>query len=290
MRLHLLDATYELFRAYFAMPDSCAPDGRQVGAIRGFISTTLALLKQPEVTHIGAATDHVIESFRNQLFDGYKTGDGVPPDLLSQFPLAEEALRALGVVVWPMVEFEADDALATAAARFAAVVDQVVILSPDKDLTQCVVKSQIVTHDRRRRKTYDEDAVRVKFGVAPGSIPDFLALVGDSADGIPGLSGWGAKSTAAVLSVYGRIEEIPADPHVWPVKVRDRQRLAASLADQRADVMLYKTLATLRTDVALDEGLPDLCWGGTPRERYRAFCTELGLLDLIDRPTRWALD
>src|SRR5512135_1367779 len=182
-KLHLLDATYELFRAFFAMPSERAPDGREVGAIRGLIGSTLALLREPDVTHIGAATDHVIESFRNRLFAGYKTGEGIDPDLWAQFPLAEDALRALGVVVWPMVEFEADDALATAAARFAEQVEQVVILSPDKDLCQCVRGTRVVTHDRRRGKTYDEAAVQEKFSVPPASIPDLLALVGDDADG-----------------------------------------------------------------------------------------------------------
>src|SRR5215470_18338850 len=192
-RLHLLDATYELFRAYFAMPSERAPDGREVGAIRGLIGSTLALLREPAVTHVGAATDHVIESFRNRLFAGYKTGDGIPPDLWAQFPLAEEAFESLGIVVWPMVEFEADDAIATAAARFAAAVEQVVILSPDKDLAQCVTGNRVVLHDRIRRVTYDAAAVRARFGVPPAAIPDYLALVGDRADGFPGLPGWGAK-------------------------------------------------------------------------------------------------
>src|SRR5215470_4949785 len=275
-RLHLLDATYELFRAYFAMPSERAPDGREVGAIRGLISTTLALLREPDVTHIGAATDHVIESFRNQLFAGYKTGEGVPADLTAQFPLAEEALRALGVVVWPMVEFEADDALATAAARFAADVEQVVILSPDKDLCQCVRANRIVTHDRRRGVTYDAAAVEEKFGVPPAAIPDLLALVGDTADGIPGVSGWGLKTAAAMLRAYGCIEKIPDDAASWQLPLRGTSRLAATLTASRADALLYKRLATLRTDVPLRETFADLAWGGVRRRAYEDLCGELG--------------
>ncbi|HUI26423.1 MAG TPA: 5'-3' exonuclease H3TH domain-containing protein [Candidatus Kryptonia bacterium] len=287
MILHLLDATFELFRAYFAMPSETAPDGCEVGAVRGLIGSTLALLRQPEVTHIAAATDHVIESFRNHLFAGYKTGEGIAPDLWTQFPLAEKALRGLGVVVWPMVEFEADDALATAARRFADQVDQVVILSPDKDLTQCVVANRVVTHDRIRRKTYDDAGVREKFGVAPASIPDLLALVGDSADGIPGIRGWGMKSAAAVLSVYHSIESIPADARNWTIKLRQAPNLAASLTAQRDDALLFKTLATLRTDVPLRETLDDLEWHGVDRGAYVALCQRFGFRDLVDRPARW---
>ena len=287
-RLYLLDATFELFRAYFALPSERAPDGHEIGAIRGLIASVLALLRQPEVTHIAAATDHVIESFRNRLFAGYKSGDGVAADLLSQFPLAEEALRAIGVVVWPMVEFEADDALATGATRFAAAVRQVVILSPDKDLTQCVVGRRVVTHDRRRQTTYDEAAVRVKFGVPPSSIPDLLALVGDRADGIPGIPGWGAKSAAAILSAYGHIESIPANPEDWRISLRNCQQLAAGLRHQHSDAVLYKRLATLHTDVPLAERLHNLRWRGVPREPYRSFCARLGFANLADRPARLA--
>jgi 5'-3' exonuclease len=286
--LHLLDATYELFRAFFAMPSERSADGREVGAVRGFIGSTLALLRDFGVTHIGAATDHVIESFRNDLFPGYKTSAGVPPELLAQFALAEEALLALGVVVWPMVEFEADDALATAAARFADAVDQVVILSPDKDLCQCVRGSRVVTHDRRRNRTFDETGVREKFGVPPALIPDLLALVGDTADGIPGLSGWGLKTTAAVLNVYRSVERVPADGSRWTLNLRSAERLAAILASRRADAMLYKRLATLRTDVPLTETLADLTWRGVPRRRYEAFCAQLGFGELATRPARWA--
>ena len=285
--LYLLDATYELFRAFFAMPSEKAPDGREVGAIRGLIGSTLALLRQPDVTHIAAATDHVIESFRNQLFAGYKTGDGIDPDLWAQFPLAEEALRTLGVAVWPMVEFEADDALATAAQRFAGDVDRVVILSPDKDLMQCVVGDRVVTHDRVRRKTYDAAAVRVKFGVAPESIPDLLALVGDAADGIPGLRGWGTKSAAAVLSEYTHLEAIPQSAAEWRITLRNAATLAATLADHRAEAQLYKTLATLRRDVPLREEFNDLAWRGVPRDPYRALCERWGFSDLTARPAQW---
>jgi 5'-3' exonuclease len=286
-KLHLLDATYELFRAFFAMPSERAADGREVGAIRGLIGSTLALLREPDVTHIAAATDHVIESFRNQLFDGYKTGEGIAPDLFAQFPLAEDALRALGVVVWPMIEFEADDALATAAARFADQVDQVVILSPDKDLCQCVRGQHVVTHDRRRGKTYDDAAVQEKFGVTPARIPDLLALVGDTADGIPGIPGWGMKTAAAVLRVYGSIEAIPDDAARWTLKQRGAERLAATLAARRTDALLYKRLATLRTDAPLTETLTDLEWRGVRRDTYTALCRTFGFGDLAQRPARW---
>jgi len=287
-KLHLLDATYELFRAYFAMPSESSPEGHEVGAIRGLIGSTLALLREPGVTHVGAATDHVIESFRNQLFLGYKTGAGVAPELRAQFPLAEEALRALGIVVWPMVQFEADDALASAAARFADQVEQVVILSPDKDLCQCVRGRRVVTYDRRRGIAYDEPAVQEKFGVPPRSIPDLLALVGDTADGIPGIPGWGMKTAAAVLRVYESIEAIPDDPTSWTVKLRGIERLTASLAARRADALLYKHLATLRTDVPLRETLADLEWRGVQRAEYEALCHRLGFGNLTSRPTSWA--
>jgi 5'-3' exonuclease len=286
-KLHLLDATYELFRAFFAMPSERAPDGREVGAIRGLIGSTLALLREPDVTHVGAATDHVIESFRNRLFAGYKTGEGIDPDLFAQFPLAEDALRALGIVVWPMVEFEADDALASAAARFADQVEQVVILSPDKDLCQCVRGKKVVTHDRRRVKTYDDAGVQEKFGVPPGAIPDLLALVGDAADGIPGIPGFGMKTAATVLREFCSIDAIPDDPVRWTLKVRGADRLAATLAARRADAVLYKELATLRTDVPLKQGLNELEWRGVQRTAYTALCKQLGFGDLAQRPTKW---
>ncbi|HVO24934.1 MAG TPA: 5'-3' exonuclease H3TH domain-containing protein [Candidatus Margulisiibacteriota bacterium] len=287
-KLHLLDATYELFRAFFAMPSERGPDGREIGAIRGLIGSTLALLRDPGVTHIGAATDHIIESFRNQLFAGYKTGEGVASELLAQFPLAEEALRALGIVVWAMVDFEADDALASAAARFADQVEQVVILSPDKDLCQCVCGQHVVTFDRRRGKTYDEVAVQEKFGVPPQLIPDLLALVGDTADGIPGIPGFGMKTAATVLRAYGSIESIPDDPSRWTLKLRGAERLAATLADRRDDALLYKRLATLRTDAPIGEALADLKWRGVRRDAFMGLCRQLGFADLAQRPTIWA--
>jgi 5'-3' exonuclease len=289
MQLHLIDATFELFRAYYGQPVARAPDGREVGAVRGLIRSTVVLLRDPEVTHVAAATDHVIESFRNQLFPGYKTGAGIPPDLWAQFPLAEEALRALGVAVWPMVEFEADDALATAAARYAGDSQRVVLLSPDKDLAQCVRGQRIVTHDRIRGVTYDEDAVRAKFGVGPASIPDLLALTGDTADGIPGLPGWGRKSAAVVLAAYEHIDAIPDDPAKWTVAVRGRDRLAATLAERRSDALLYKRLATLRTDVPLTESLADLHWQGVPRRAFASLSGELGFGALADG-VRWIDD
>jgi 5'-3' exonuclease len=289
-RLHLLDATFELFRAYHAAPSLRDPAGTEVGAVRGLIASTLALLRQPEVSHVAAATDHVIESFRNRLYSGYKTGAGLPADLLAQFPLAEEALRALGITVWPMVEFEADDALATAAARFRSQVDQVVILSPDKDLAQCVVGCSVVTHDRLRGVTYDEAAVRAKFGVAPSSVPDLLALVGDSADGIPGIRGWGMKSAARVLHRFGHLERIPSDPSQWPSEIRGRERLAAALEMEREAALLYRTLATLRTDAPITGRLPTLRWQGVPRNSYGTFCKRLGFRQLAGRPTVWQED
>ena len=291
MQLHLIDATFELFRAYYGQPTSRGPDGREVGAVRGLIRSTLPLLRDAAVTHVAAATDHVIESFRNGLFPGYKTGEGIEPDLWAQFPLAEDALRALGVIVWPMIEFEADDALATAAARFAADVDRVVILSPDKDLAQCVRGQHVVTHDRIRGVTYDAAAVEAKFGIGPASIPDFLALTGDSADGIPGLPGWGRKSAATVLAAYRHIEAIPDDPNRWTAAVRGRDRLAATLAAQRGDALLYRTLATLRTDVPLPEGAAeDLRWRGIPRRAFADLCARVGIDSPAPAGVRWIDD
>jgi len=216
VNLHLLDATYELFRAYFGFPKRRAPDGREVGAVYGIIDTTLRLLRQDGVSHLAAATDAVIESFRNDLFEGYKTGEGVEPDLLQQFPLAEEALEIIGVTVWAMREFEADDAIATAALRWADDVDRVVILSPDKDLMQCVIDDRVVTYNRRARKQFDESGVVEKFGVLPTSIPDYLALVGDSADGVPGIRAWGPKSTSTLLARYVRPSLIPISEPTRP--------------------------------------------------------------------------
>lgn len=289
MQVHLVDGTYELFRAYFGAPSAKAPDGAEVGATRALLRSMLALLRSEGVTHVGIAFDTVIESFRNDLFAGYKTGAGIEEELASQFALAEQAAEALGLVVWRMVDFEADDALATAAARFAgdARVDRVLLCSPDKDLAQCVRGSRVVCLDRLRDKVLDEDGVVAKFGVLPAAIPDYLALVGDSADGIPGLPRWGAKSTAAVLARYGSIDAIPDDHADWDVTVRGGAALARVLADQRPAARLYRTLATLRADVPLGESLDDLAWQGARREALEALCERLGERALPARIPRW---
>ena len=285
MKVHLVDGTYELFRAWFGAPESKSPGGQEVGATRGFLRSMAAMLRDAEVTHVGCAFDHTVESFRNDLFDGYKTGEGLEPELFDQFLLVERASRALGMVTWPMIEFEADDALAAAAAKFADEpgVEQLVICSPDKDLCQCVRSNDVVTLDRRREIVLDEDGVREKFGVSPTSIPDYLALVGDAADGIPGIARWGAKSASAVLAKFVRLENIPGDHEQWGVKVRGGATLAHNLAEQRDDAMLYRTLATLRTDVPIDESLEDLRWTGPDRPALEALCAELGERTLLDR-------
>jgi 5'-3' exonuclease len=289
MRLHLLDATYELFRAFFGGgPPLQAPDGRDVKGVVGIIESTLSLLRQPDVTHLAAATDKVIRSFRNDLFDGYKTEEGMDPDILAQFPLAERALEALGVVVWKMEEFEADDALATAALQFSDEVEQVVILTPDKDLAQCVVGNRVVMFDRRREIVIDEDGVWDKFGVGPESIPDYLGLVGDTADGIPGVPSWGAKSASTLLSRYVHVDRIPPDVRDWDVKVRGAERLAENLREHRREADLYRHLATLRRDVPLEESLEDLQWQGVRRDAFLALCDEFGFTDVRNRPHRWA--
>jgi 5'-3' exonuclease len=284
MKIHLLDGTYELFRGFYGPPPRKAPDGREVGATVGLLQSLIALLADPNVTHLACAFDHVVESFRNDLFAGYKTGEGIDPDLIAQFPLAEEAVAALGIVVWSMETFEADDALATAACRFANApeVEQIVICSPDKDLAQLVIGSKIVCWDRRREILYDEDAVQEKYGVSPTSIPDWLALVGDSADGIPGIPSWGAKSSATVLAKYGRIENIPHDLEKWEVKVRGAQRLHENLVAHWEDALLYRQLTTLRQDVPLAETLDALRWLG-PKDNFTAFCQTLGSESLPDR-------
>jgi 5'-3' exonuclease len=288
MKLHLMDGTYELFRAHFGSPSRTSPAGQEVGATYGIVASTLALLAEPGVTHVAAAFDTVIESFRNEVFPGYKTGDGIDAELRDQFDLAERALAAIGVTVWSMREFEADDALATAAARWAGDVDQVVVLSPDKDLAQCYGNPKVVGYDRRRQSFLDAAGVVNKFGVAPDSIPDYLALVGDSADGLPGLPGWGAKSSSLVLAQYGHLENIPLDAARWEVTVRSADKLAATLRYRMADVLLYRFLAQLRTDVPLAEDLADLEWGGVPAEPFMELCDELGFERLRDRPHRWA--
>ncbi|MXX64584.1 MAG: flap endonuclease [Acidimicrobiia bacterium] len=287
MFLHLLDATYELFRAYFGYPRRLSPEGMEVGAVYGVVHSTLRLLAEPGVTHLGAATDAVIESFRNDIFPGYKTGEGVEPELLAQFRLAEEALETIGVTVWAMREFEADDAIATAAERWMDQVDRVVILSPDKDLTQCVVKDRVVTYNRRERKRYDEAGVQEKFGVLPTSIPDYLALVGDAADRIPGIPGWGAKSASTLLARYGCIEDIPPSPAEWDVKVRGAARLSTNLESARDEAYLYRKLTVLRRDVPLVETLEDLEWKGAHRSGFIELCERLGFQGIRQRPTLW---
>ena len=291
MRLHLVDGTYELFRAHYSKrPPHTSPKGRDLKATVGLVSSMLWLLEDPseEVTHIGIAFDNPIESFRNDMFDGYKTGAGIEEALRAQFDLVEVATAALGIVVWSMDEWEADDALATAAARWRDDVEQVRILTSDKDLGQCVSGSRVVQVDRVRDRLIDEPGVQVRNGVSPASIPDYLALVGDDADGIPGIPGFGAKTAALLLSHYGSVDAIPDDDRKWEVAVRGAPRLAATLAEMRDEVELYKRLATLVTDVPLEESLEDLEWGGVPRGAFEELCDALGSGSLRDRPVRWA--
>ncbi|MEM7435217.1 MAG: 5'-3' exonuclease H3TH domain-containing protein [Myxococcota bacterium] len=285
MNVHLVDGTYELFRAWFGAPEAKSPSGQEVGATRGFLRSMIALLREPGVTHVGCAFDHTVESFRNDLFDGYKTGEGLEPDLFAQFPLVERVSEALGLATWPMTEFEADDALATAAAKYAdePTVTQVLICSPDKDMCQCVQDARVVTFDRRREIVLDADGVREKFGVSPSSIPDYLALVGDSADGIPGIPRWGAKSAAAVLSVFGRIEGIPEDPGAWGIKVRGAATLSSNLNAMRDEAALYRRLATLRVDAPVPESIEELRWQGPDMQALEALCAELGETRALER-------
>jgi 5'-3' exonuclease len=289
--LHLVDATYELFRAHYSPgPSVRAPDGRDVKATTGLLYTLLALLRDEGATHVGCATDHVIRSFRNGLYAGYKTEAGVPPELLDQFGLAERAMEAMGLVVWAETEFEADDALATAADRWSGApgVGRVWICSPDKDLAQCVRGSVVVARDRRRDRTVDEAGVRERWGIAPESMPDYLALVGDSADGLPGLPGWGARSTATVLARFGHLEAIPASVGDWQVDVRSAPALNAVLRERWDEALLYRRLATLRTDVPLPQRDPEeLRWRGAHRQAFAELCTELGRPALAVRPHAW---
>ncbi|HSP54817.1 MAG TPA: 5'-3' exonuclease H3TH domain-containing protein [Dehalococcoidia bacterium] len=289
MKVHLIDGTYELFRCFYGAPRALAPDGSEVGATRGLLATLLRLLREDGVTHVAVAFDRTIESFRNDLFAGYKTGAGIDPDLWRQAPLAERAAHALGFTVWPMAEFEADDAMASAAARYAALkpVEQVVLATPDKDLAQCVRGDRVVLWDRRRQRTIDEDGVIQNWGVAPASIPDYLALVGDAADGIPGIRGWGARSSAAVLLRYHHLEAIPDDAADWDVPVRAAVALAERLRDERGTAMLYRTLATLREDVPLDESLDELRWLGADRGELASLCEEIGATAVLERVARW---
>ena len=290
MQVHLIDGTYELFRQWFGAPPAQV-GGREVGAVRSMIRSFAMLLgKQPPprsdgepdrlpMTHVGVAFDHVIESFRNDLYDGYKTGDGLPDGLVGQFELAERAAAALGMTVWPMVEFEADDAIATAAHQLAGdpAVERVLITAVDKDMCQCVIGTRVVCWDRFKDQTLDEAAVIAKHGVAPASIPDLLALVGDTADGIPGLQGWGKSTAGKLLNVYHRVADIPDDHTAWSVTVRGADRLARELRDRRADATLYRTLATLRTDCPIACDPAALAWRGVDRPALDALCDELEL-------------
>lgn len=291
VRLHLVDGTYELFRSHFSKrPSRTSPDGQDVKATHGVVSALLQLLDDASEapTHLAVAFDNPIESFRNRRFPGYKDSSGVDPALLAQFNLVEQAVRALGITVWSMDHYEADDALATAAVRFVDEVEQVRILTPDKDLGQVVRDARIVQVDRLRGREYDAAGVTARLGVPPASVPDHLALVGDTADGIPGLPGFGAKTSAALLSRYGHLEAIPADPDDWDVAVRGAASLAATLADRRDEVLLYRELATLSVEVPLQESLDDLAFRGVPRGGFLALCDRLGTDSLRDRPSRWA--
>jgi 5'-3' exonuclease len=286
MNIYLIDGTYELFRHFFALPSAKDSNGQEVAAVRGVLSSVLSMIEAGD-THLGVATDHVVESFRNDLYPGYKTSEGVPPELLSQFPILEDALRAMGVLIWPMVEFEADDALASAAAKAAKNerAKQVIICTPDKDLSQCVVGTRIVQLDRRQNALRDEAGVIEKFGVKPTSIPDYLAVVGDSADGFPGIAGWGAKAASAVLSHYTYLENIPQDWHQWPSSIRRARTLAESLFGAWNDALLFRTLATLRLDVPVFETVEDLRWQG-PRPEFEALCRRLESPNLFNRANR----
>ncbi len=281
--MHLIDGTYELFRHFFGMPSAADVSGQEIGAVRGVLNSVLSMIERG-ATHIGVATDHVVESFRNNLYPGYKTSEGVPSELLSQFPILEEALEAMGVVVWPMVYFEADDALASAAGK--AVQDervrQVLICTPDKDLSQCVVGSRVVQLDRRRDSLRDESGVVAKFGVTPQSIPDFLAVVGDSADGFPGVRGWGLKAAALTLAQYPHLEDIPKDWQEWHPSIRKARLLSESLRNSWNDALLFRTLATLRLDVPVFDTVEDLHWKG-PRPNFKEHSNRMKSPDLVRR-------
>ena len=289
MEIHLVDGTYELFRAFYGVPPAYNSEGEPVGAARGLLRSLISLLHEPGTRYIAVAFDHVIESFRNEIFDGYKTGEGMEPELAAQFELAEEVTRALGVVVWPMIEFEADDAIATGAARFGASkrVTKVFLTSPDKDLAQCVQGERIVMLDRMRDRVIDEAGVHEKWGIAPSSIPDLLALMGDTADGIPGIPRWGAKSCAKVLSTYHHIDQIPEDPEEWTCTVRGAAGLARNLNEAREEAALYKELATLRTDVPIEEELDDLKWRGADRTALTNLCERMGETAALQRIRLW---
>ena len=283
MDVYLIDGTYELFRYFYAVPSAKDASGQEIGAVRGVVGSILSMI-EGGATHVGVATDHVIESFRNDLYLGYKTGEGVDPALLSQFPILEDALQSMGVVVWPMIEFEADDALASAAAKAAQDdrVRQVLICTPDKDLGQCVVGSRVVQLDRRRETLRDEAGVIAKFGIKPSSIPDYLAVVGDSADGYPGIAGWGSKTAAAVFSQYPHLEDIPKDWRQWDPMVRRARPLAESLFAAWEDALLFRTLATLRVDVPVFSSIDALLWRG-PAKDFKRTCERLKAPNLFKR-------
>jgi 5'-3' exonuclease len=283
MNVHLIDGTYELFRYFFAVPTAKDSSGQEVGAVRGVLASVMSMI-EGGATHLGVATDHVVESFRNDLYPGYKTSEGVAPELLSQFPILEDTLQAMGVVVWPMVEFEADDALASSAAKAAMDdrVKQVFICTPDKDLGQCVVGTRVVQLDRRRDIVRDEAGVVAKFGVKPQSIPDYLAVVGDSADGFPGVSGWGHKAAGLVLSQYPHLEDIPKDWREWDSSIGRARGLSESLFGAWNDALLFRTLATLRLDVPMFDTLDNLRWTG-PRPDFEDHCRQMKSPDLLRR-------
>jgi 5'-3' exonuclease len=288
MKIHLVDGTYELFRAHFGAPPKKSISGMEVGATLGLVRSMMLLLSDPEVTHVAVAFDHVIESFRNKMYAGYKSSAGVDPVILNQFPLAEAAVKALGLVTWPQVKFEADDAIAAAVAKFKKVksVEQIVICSVDKDLTQMVERDKVVCWDRRREIVLDEKGVIEKFGVSPESIPDFLALVGDSADGYPGIQGWGEKSTSTVLAKYKHIEAIPSDPNQLGLGLGRATTLLENLKNNYKDALLFRELSTLRTDVPIKESLADLKWQGAT-SKLKKVCLELGDTRIPERVTKW---
>jgi 5'-3' exonuclease len=285
MDIYLVDGTYELFRHFYAMPSAKDVNGQEIAAVRGVLASVLSMIERG-ATHVGVATDHVVESFRNDLYPGYKTSEGVPPELLSQFPILEEALEAMGVRVWPMIYYEADDALAAAASKAAKddLVNQVFICTPDKDLSQCVVGTRVVQLDRRQNILRDEAGVVAKFGVHPQSIPDYLAAVGDSADGFPGLPGWGAKAAALTLSQYPHLEDVPKDWREWHPSIRKARTLSESLFSAWNDALLFRTLATLRLDVPVFETVEDLRWNG-PRPMFEEHCRRMKSSELLRRAT-----
>jgi 5'-3' exonuclease len=286
MDVYLVDGTYELFRHFFALPSATDGEGQEIAAVRGVLTSVMSMI-EGGATHLGVATDHVVESFRNDLYPGYKTSEGVPPELLSQFPLLEEALQTMGVLVWPMVEYEADDALASAAYKAAQDerVGKVFICTPDKDLAQCVAGTRVVQLDRRRNVVRGEAGVVEKFGVKPESIPDYLAVVGDSADGFPGVAGWGVKAAASVLSHYGHLEDVPKDWRRWHPSIRKARPLSESLFNAWEDALLFRTLATLRVDLPVLEKVDHLCWEG-PVPGFVEHCKRMNAADLFARVTK----